>query len=304
MTQPAASHAEAGVSGQEGASQMADRRKKYRLSRRLWRTCLYVLAITAAVIAVAPLVIALGTAVKAPGSSTSDLSIFPAHPVWSNFSDVISGTSLLTYVKNSLIVTSATAVVTLICASLAAYAFSRMRFLLRDFLYMAFLMGLTLPIVVVLVPLFQTERVLHLFNTYGALIFPYTGFAMPFGILLLKNYFDSVPREMEEAARIDGAALLRIFVSIVIPLVKPALVTVAIFQAVSSWNEFLLALLFMTEDSMRTVPLAVIPFIGQYGQQTEFMFASMLLITIPPIILFVSMQRYFVSGLTAGAIKG
>ncbi len=283
---------------------MAERRAKYRLTRGLWRLCLYILAIAAAVIALAPLVIALGTAVKAPGTSTSDLSVFPAHPVWSNFSDVISGTSLLTYVKNSLIVTAATAVVTLTCASLAAYAFSRMRFLLRDFLYMAFLMGLTLPIVVVLVPLFQTERVLHLFNTYGALIFPYTGFAMPFGILLLKNYFDSVPREMEEAARIDGAALLRIFVSIVLPLVKPALVTVAIFQAVSSWNEFLLALLFMTEDSMRTVPLAVIPFIGQYGQQTEFMFASMLLITIPPIVLFISMQRYFVSGLTAGAIKG
>jgi ABC-type glycerol-3-phosphate transport system permease component len=283
---------------------MAERRGKYRLSRRLGRLCLYILAIGAALLALAPLVIALGTALKAPGSSTSDLSIFPEHPVWSNFSDVISGTSLLTYVKNSLIVTSATAAVTLTFASLAAYAFSRMRFLLRDFLYMAFLMGLTLPIVVVLVPLFQTERILHLFNTYGALIFPYTGFAMPFGILLLKNYFDSVPREMEEAARIDGAALMRIFVSIVIPLVKPALVTVAIFQAVSSWNEFLLALLFMTEDSMRTVPLAVIPFIGQYGQQTEFMFASMLLITIPPIVLFVSMQRYFVSGLTAGAIKG
>ncbi len=283
---------------------MAERRGKHRLSRRLWRLCLYIVAIAAAILALAPLVIALGTAVKAPGSSTSDLSIFPVHPVWSNFSDVISGTSLLTYVKNSLIVTSATAVVTLTCASLAAYAFSRMQFLLKDFLYMAFLMGLTLPIVVVLVPLFQTERVLHLFNTYGALIFPYTGFAMPFGILLLKNYFDSVPREMEEAARIDGAALMRIFISIVIPLVKPALVTVAIFQAVSSWNEFLLALLFMTEDSMRTVPLAVIPFIGQYGQQTEFMFASMLLITIPPIVLFVSMQRYFVSGLTAGAIKG
>jgi arabinogalactan oligomer/maltooligosaccharide transport system permease protein len=127
---------------------------------------------------------------------------------------------------------------------------------------------------------------------------------MPFAILLLKNYFDSVPREMEEAARIDGASLLRIFVSIVMPLTKPALVTVAIFQSVSSWNEFLLALLFMTQDSMRTAPLAIVPFIGQYGDQTEFMFATLLLITLPPIALFIAMQRYFVSGLTAGAIKG
>ncbi|MDB5075785.1 MAG: ABC-type sugar transport system, permease component, partial [Chloroflexi bacterium] len=239
---------------------MAARSQQQRLTHRMWRLSLYILALIAAVFAVAPLIVALGTAVKAPGTAGSDLSIFPAHPVWSNFSDVVSGTSLPTYVKNSLIVTSVTAVITLFCASLAAYAFSRLRFLLKDFLYVVFLMGLTLPVVVVLVPLFQTERVLHLFNTYGALIFPYTGFAMPFAILLLKNYFDTVPREMEEAARIDGASLLRIFFSIVLPLVKPALVTVAIFQAVSSWNEFLLALLFMTQDSMRTVPLSVIPF--------------------------------------------
>lgn len=89
-----------------------------------------------------------------------------------------------------------------------------------------------------------------------------------------------------------------------LPLTKPALVTVAIFQSVNSWNEFLLALLFMTQDSMRTVPLAIVPFIGQYGDQTEFMFATLLLITIPPIALFIIMQRQFVSGLTAGAIKG
>lgn len=283
---------------------MATRSYKHRWSYRLWRCCLYILAILIAVLALAPLVIAIGTAVKTPGTATSDLSIFPEHPRWANFSDVITGTSLLTYVRNSVIVTTATAIISLTCASLAAYAFSRMRFLLKEALYLLFLMGLTLPVVVVLVPLFQTERVLHLFNTYGALIFPYTGFGMPFAILLLKNYFDSVPREMEEAARIDGASLLRIFFSIVLPLTKPALVTVAIFQSVNSWNEFLLALLFMTQDSMRTVPLAIVPFIGQYGDQTEFMFATLLLITLPPIALFIIMQRQFVSGLTAGAIKG
>jgi ABC-type glycerol-3-phosphate transport system permease component len=283
---------------------MAARSHKDRLSHRAGRLCLYVLAIVLAVVALAPLVIALGTAVKTPGTATSDLSVFPEHPRWSNFPDVLTQTSLLTYTKNSVIVTVATGICTLACASLAAYAFSRMRFLLKNVLYVLFLMGLTLPVVVVLVPLFQTERILHLFNTYGALIFPYTGFGIPFAILLLKNYFDSVPREMEEAARIDGASLLRIFVSIVLPLTKPALVTVAIFQSVNSWNEFLLALLFMTQDSMRTVPLAIVPFIGQYGDQTEYMFATLLLITLPPIVLFVSVQRQFVSGLTAGAIKG
>ncbi len=168
---------------------MAARSHKHRLSSRAWRIVLYVAAILVAVVALAPLVIALGTSLKAPGTASSDLSIFPAHPQWSNFSAVITGTSLLTYTKNSVIVTVATELCTLTCASLAAYAFSRMQFLARDFLYVTFLMGLTLPAVVVLVPLFQTERVLHLFNTYGALIFPYTGFGIPFAILLLQELF-------------------------------------------------------------------------------------------------------------------
>ncbi len=283
---------------------MAARSHKHRLSYRLWRGCLYLIAIAVAALAVAPLVIAVGTAVKIPGTATSDLSIFPEHPDWANFPAVVTGTSLLTYVRNSIIVTAATVAVSLACASLAAYAFSRMTFFMKKTFYLIILMGLTLPVVVVLVPLFQVERTLHLFNTYGALVLPYVGFGIPFAILILKNYFDSVPREMEEAARIDGASLLRAFVSIVLPLTKPALITVAIFQSVNSWNEFLLALLFMTQDAMRTVPLAIVPFIGQYGNQTEYMFATLILITLPPIVLFIIMQRQFVGGLTAGAVKG
>jgi ABC-type glycerol-3-phosphate transport system permease component len=265
---------------------------------------LYALALLAAIAMLFPLLIALGTALKTPGSASSDLSIFPAHPSWSNFSYIFTETSLLTYAKNSTIVTIATTVIVLACAALAAYAFSRMRFILKHIWYPLFLMGLMLPIVVVLVPLFQIEKSLHLFNTYGALILPYVGFGLPFAILLLKNYFDSVPREMEEAAFVDGASRMRTFLSIVLPLTKPALATVAIFQAVAAWNEFLFALLFMTQDAMRTVPLAIIPFIGQFGDQTEYMFAMLMVITLPPIVLFVALQRHFVSGLTAGAIKG
>lgn len=270
----------------------------------LRRLCLYALALLMAAFALFPLVIALGTALKPPGTATSDLSLFPAHPSWSNFSYIFTQTSLLTYAKNSVIVTASTLIVVLACASLAAYGFSRLTFFLKDLWYPLFLMGLMLPFVVVLVPLFQIERNLHLFNTYGALILPYVGFGLPFAMLLLKNYFDSVPREIEEAALVDGASRLRIFVSIMLPLTFPALLTVAIFQAVSSWNEFLFALLFMTQDAMRTVPLAIIPFIGQFGNQTEYMFAMLVVITLPPIILFVALQRYFVGGLTAGAIKG
>ncbi|HKC74698.1 MAG TPA: carbohydrate ABC transporter permease, partial [Chloroflexota bacterium] len=223
---------------------------------------LYVLALLMAAFSLFPLIIALGTALKPPGTATSDLGIFPAHPSWSNFSYIFTETSLLTYVKNSVIVTTATTALVVAGASLAAYAFSRLTFFLKNVLYPLFLMGLMLPFVVVLVPLFHMEERLHLFNTYGALILPYVGFGLPFAILLLKNYFDSVPREMEEAALVDGASRLRTFLAIVLPMTTPALSTVAIFQTVGSWNEFLFALLFMTKDAMRTVPLAIVPFIG------------------------------------------
>jgi raffinose/stachyose/melibiose transport system permease protein len=270
----------------------------------LWRLFLYLVAALAAVLMMFPLLIALGTALKTPGTATSDLSLFPAHPSWSNFSYIFTETSILTYAKNSGIITAVTTVLVLTFAALAAYAFSRMHFFLKQVWYPLFLMGLMLPVVVVLVPLFQMEKSLHLFNTYGGLILPYTGFGLPFAILLCKNYFDSVPREMEEAALVDGASRLRTFRSVVLPLTLPALATVAIFQSVAAWNEFLFALLFMTQDAMRTVPLAIIPFIGQFGNQTEFMFAMLMVITLPPVLLFVALQRYFVSGLTAGAIKG
>ncbi len=279
-------------------------RTRQRIKIGVWRLFLYIIAIVAAVLMLFPLLIALGTALKTPGTATSDLSLFPAHPSWSNFSYIFTATTILTYAKNSAIITVVTTILVLACAALAAYAFSRLRFFLKQYWYPLFLMGLTLPVVVVLVPLFQIEKSLHLFNTYGALILPYTGFGLPFAILLCKNYFDSVPREMEEAAMVDGASRFRIFLSIILPLTKPALATVAIFQAVAAWNEFLFALLFMTQDAMRTVPLAIIPYIGQFGNQTEYMFAMLMVITVPPVAIFIALQRYFVSGLTAGAIKG
>jgi raffinose/stachyose/melibiose transport system permease protein len=147
-------------------------------------------------------------------------------------------------------------------------------------------------------------RLFGLFNTYGALVGPYAALGLPLSIMVSRSFFDGVPSALEDAARIDGCTNWRIFLSVMLPIAKPALIAVAVLQAVSSWNEFLLALLFMTHDDMRTVPLAIIPFIGQFGNQTEYMFATLLLISIPPLLLFVLLQRYFQIGLTTGSVKG
>jgi raffinose/stachyose/melibiose transport system permease protein len=147
-------------------------------------------------------------------------------------------------------------------------------------------------------------RFFGLFNTYGALIGPYTALGLPFSVMVFRTFFDGIAAELEDAARIDGCSNWRIFRSVMLPLSIPALISVAVLQAVTSWNEFLLALLFMTRDDMRTVPLAIIPFIGQFGNQTEYMFATLLLISVPPLLLFVLLQRYFQIGLTTGSVKG
>lgn len=251
-----------------------------------------------------PIVDALGTAMKANGTSLTDLSILPAHPAWGNFGYVLQQTSLPLYFRNSTVITVGTVLLVVGCGSLAGFAFARLRFPGRNLLYVIFLSGLMVPVVVIVVPLFQMVRLFGLFNSYGALIGPYAALGLPFSVMLFRTFFDGIPDALEDAARIDGCSNWRIFRSVMLPMSVPALISVAVLQAVTSWNEFLLALLFMTRDDMRTVPLAIIPFIGQFGNQTEYMFATLLLISVPPFVLFVLLQRYFQIGLTTGSVKG
>ena len=270
----------------------------------VWIVVRWAVIVAGSLIYLFPLIDALGTAIKANGTSITDLSIIPARPQWSNFTYVVQQTSLPTYFKNSTIITGLTVLLVVGFGALAGFAFSRLEFPLRRALYIVFLCGLMIPVVVIVVPLFQMVRLFGLFNTYGALVGPYAALGLPFSIMVSRSFFDGIPGALEDSARIDGCTNWRIFLSVMLPMAKPALIAVAVLQAVSSWNEFLLALLFMTHDDMRTVPLAIIPFIGQFGNQTEYMFATLLLISVPPLVLFVLLQRYFQVGLTTGSIKG
>jgi raffinose/stachyose/melibiose transport system permease protein len=279
-------------------------RRLWRPARTLWLLLKVVLIVALSLLYLFPLIDALGTAIKENGTSISDLSIIPAHPHWDNFIYVIQQTSLPQYFKNSAIITSLTVLLTVGSGVIAGFGFSRLRFPGRTTLYILFLCGLMIPVVVIVVPLFQMVRLFGLFNTYGALVGPYTALGLPLSIMIFRSFFDGIPMALEDSARIDGCTNWRILFSVMLPLAKPPLIAVAVLQAVASWNEFLLALLFMTHDDMRTVPLAIIPFIGQFGNQTEYMFATLLLISVPPMLLFVALQRYFQIGLTTGSVKG
>ncbi len=279
-------------------------RAQWQPGRTTWFVLKVAVIVALCLLYLFPLIDALGTAIKANGTSISDLSVIPAQPHWDNFIYVIQQTSLPQYFKNSAVITSLSVALVVGCGAVAGFGFSRLRFPGRTVLYMLFLSGLMIPVVVIVVPLFQMVRLFGFFNTYGALVGPYTALGLPLSIMIFRSFFDGIPMALEDSARIDGCTNWRILFNVMLPLAKPALIAVAVLQAVTSWNEFLLALLFMTHDDMRTVPLAIIPFIGQFGNQTEYMFATLLLISVPPMVLFVSLQRYFQIGLTTGSIKG
>lgn len=209
-----------------------------------------------------------------------------------------------TYIFNSVIVSVGTVVVVLVLASLAGYAFARMRFAGRQVLFYAFVFTLIVPLQVTIIPLYAVVSGLGLTNTYFALILPYAAGGLPLSIFLLRAFFESVPREIEEAARIDGCSELAAFWRVVLPISGPGLATVTILQFLAAWNEFLLALIFIRNPALRTIPLGLQAFFFEYSVEWGYLFAALSMATVPVIIVYVLMQRHFITGLTAGAVKG
>ncbi|HYW86592.1 MAG TPA: carbohydrate ABC transporter permease [Chloroflexota bacterium] len=209
-----------------------------------------------------------------------------------------------TYILNSVIVSVGTVAVVLVVASLAGYAFAKLRFPGRDVLFYTFVFTLIVPVQVTIIPLYAVVSGLGLSNTYFALILPYAAAGLPLSIFLLRAFFASVPREIEEAARIDGCSELAAFWRVVLPISGPGLATVTILQFLGAWNEFLLALIFIRNPALRTIPLGLQAFFFEYSVEWGYLFAALAMATVPVIVVYVVMQRQFIKGLTAGAVTG
>lgn len=207
------------------------------------------------------------------------------------------------YFFNSVFISLATAVIALSFAVGAAYAFSRFQFKGATALLMLVVMSQMLPGSSILIPLFQVIRNLGLLDTHAGMILIYTGFAIPFCTWLLNGYFRAIPEDLEQAAMIDGCNRFDLLWRIVLPLAAPAIVAVGTFAFLLSWNEFLFAYVF-TKSNALTIPVGLrAAFLGQYVNKYDQLFAASLIFSLPPIAIFVSLQRYFVQGLTAGAVK-
>ena len=229
---------------------------------------------------------------------------WPAHFSVKNFVDVMTEQPFGRWLLNSVLVSVMTTVLGVFLACTAAYAFSRFRFPGRDGGMLAFLVSQMFPGTLMLIPLFIIiVKWLGLGNTFWGLVIVYATTAIPFCVWMLKGYFDTIPIDIEESARIDGASPGTIFVRIILPLAKPAIAITALFSFMTAWNEFILASVFLEAESMYTAPVGLRFFVGGFSSQWGFFAAGSVIVSLPVVILFLYLQKYLVSGLTAGSVK-
>ena len=224
----------------------------------------------------------------------------PAH--WDNYSAVMQALPMARFFVNSLVVAVSVTLLQLLTCAMAAYAFARLRFPGRNVLFLVYLATLMVPAQVTMVPLFIFMRVLGLTNSYAGLILP--GVTSAFGVFLLRQFFLTIPRELEEAAFLDGASHWTVFWRIILPLSRPGLAALSIFAFMSSWNNFLWPLLITTDQDLMTLPLGLSTLQGQYHTAWNQLMAGTVLSILPIIVVYMFAQRHFVQGLALSGIKG
>lgn len=261
-----------------------------------------VLAVLAA-LTLFPLLWMVSVSFMAAGeTSTYPPPLLPNAPTLANYRELFVRLGIGRNFFNSLLIAGGATLLSLVLNAMAGYAFAKLRFAGRERLFRFLLGALVIPAQVAMIPLFLLLKQLGLVNSYGGVIVP--AMAGIFGIFLVRQYALSLPDELLEAARIDGASELRIFVSIVLPLLAPILVTLAIFTFLATWNDFLWPLIVLTDQDVQTLPVALATLSREHVQDNELMMAGSVLTILPVLVLFVALQRYYIAGILAGGVKG
>lgn len=268
------------------------------------KAILYIILITIAVIWILPVFTVVATSLKSKQDFFSGMSLFqlPEEICWSNFVKAFTKGRLFMYMKNDLFVSCIKVPLGIFVESLAAYAITRLNIKHKTAWFIFFLIGMMLPMQVALVPLNVVYHKIGWINTYHGLFYAYIGFGISFGILILRGFMRGIPKELDEAAKIDGCNKWSLYWRIIMPIAKPAIATLMITDFLSTWNEYLLASVIINDTSKKTVPVGLMTFVGEHGTDYGYLCAGVLICVIPVLVVYMFFQRYFVEGIS-GAVK-
>jgi raffinose/stachyose/melibiose transport system permease protein len=251
-----------------------------------------------------PILTIILASLKSPADYFSGQGLFelPERIHWKNFTEAIRIGNLFTYMKNGLVVSFLKVPIGIFVEALAAFAITRLPIKFKTGIFVYFLLGMMLPMQIALVPINIIYRDFHLHNTYFGLFYAYVAFGTGFGILVLRGYFNTIPRELDDAAKIDGCNRWQLFTKVILPISKPALATLFIIDFLGTWNEYLLSSVIIHDSKMKTVSTGLMNFVGEHNTDQGILSAGVLISIVPVLLVFLFFQRYFVEGLS-GAVK-
>lgn len=235
---------------------------------------------------------------------TNGLLIIPRKIRWDNYVKAFVDGNFLHYLRNSVLINTLAVILVVVISIMAAFACVRMRWKLSGLVSTMLVMGMMIPIHATLLPNYKIYNMLHLTDTIWALLIPYVAFSLPQGMFLMTGFIQSVPKELEEAAVMDGCGIYRIVFQIVTPLLKPSIATVAIMTFLNNWNEFMMASTYLSTPAWKTLPFSVLEFTGEYSSNYAVQFAVMALTAAPAVIVYIILNKHITKGVAMGAVKG
>jgi raffinose/stachyose/melibiose transport system permease protein len=273
--------------------------------KKIGKVILMLCLISIAIIQIFPLIWLLDFSLASSNELfTKGLLIIPKKIMWDNYAKAFVDGHFLLYLKNSLLINTLAVILVLIISIMASFAITRMTWRLSPVVRNILLLGMMIPIHATLLPNFQIYNDLRLTDTIWALLIPYVAFSLPQGVFLTSSFMESIPRELEESALIDGCNIYRMIVVIVTPMIKASIATVSIMTYLNNWNEFMMASTFLSRKIWKTLPFSVLEFTGEYSSNYAVQFAVMALTAMPAILIYILLNKHITKGVAAGAIKG
>lgn len=282
---------------------MRPARRSRRMRHRISTVFASLLLVAFALLTLLPIYLMVAVSLKTAGAGETNPFALPLNPQWQNYVDAFLNMHYLVSVGNTLVITISTALLTIFTGSMAAWAIVRYTRRWTRSAYQIFVAGLTIPIFVIITPLYQILQQLHLLDTYPGIVLAYTAMTLPFAVFFFAGFLRAIPAELEEAAAVDGCGLRRTYWSIVLPLLRPATATLTIFIVLQVWNDLVLPLILLSSNDKQTVTLSIYATIGTHTLSTAQLLPTLVLGVIPLFVVFLILQRQVVAGISVGAGK-